>query len=122
MSILNIKDLYMYLYKLTFLFRISSPSTDDHSVKLNVLVEKSLQISRLLEPVGTVQLGWKVPLPHSGLAPVKHRFRLTDLISSSLLTTIDYTGSLPELYRFNQTAKGIKILFKIYSRFLLSKT
>ena len=68
MSILNINDLYMYLYELTFLFRISSPSTDDHSVKLNVLVEKSLQISRLLEPVGTVQLGWKVPLGSRTLA------------------------------------------------------
>lgn len=91
----------MYTY---FSVRISSPSTGDHRVRLKVLVEKSLQISRLLEPVGTVQPGWKARLPHSALVPVKHRFRLRDLISSSLLTTLltTQTGTLPELCRFSQ--------------------
>ena len=67
----------------------------------------SRKISPNLQIVGT---GRNCPAwlegPAAALRPgrVKHRFRLRDLISSSLLTTLltTQTGTLPELCRFSQ--------------------
>ena len=74
----------------------ASPGSRNHSVRLKVVVEKSLQIVRLLEPVWSVQSDGNIPLPQSAVPAhqAKTQVERSHRDVNSPETNWDFTGAL----------------------------